>query len=100
MIGVGIIGLGTVGTGAYKILDEHGLLIKQKTGIDIRVVKCADIDPDRPRDIVLKEGLLTNNAFEVIEDKDVDIVVELMGGIEPARSLIRHAIEQGKWVVT
>jgi homoserine dehydrogenase len=100
MIGVGIIGLGTVGIGTYKILDEHNLLIKQRTGLDIKVVKCADIDLQRARGVALKPDLLTRNALELIENKDVDIVVELMGGIEPARSYICHAIRKKKWVVT
>lgn len=100
MIGVGIIGLGTVGCGTFRILDTHHTLIKQKTGLDIRVVKCADIDIHRQRDISLKPGTLTANAQEVIDDENVDIVVELMGGIEPAREFIRQAILKKKWVVT
>ncbi len=58
MIGVGIIGLGTVGIGTYKILDSYYPLIKQKTGLDIRVVKCADIDIKRPRDISTRMSTL------------------------------------------
>jgi homoserine dehydrogenase len=100
MIGVGIIGLGTVGIGTFRILDTHYSLIKKKTGLDIRVVKCADIDIKRPRDISLKPGILTTDAREVIEDKGIDIVVELMGGIEPAREYICQAIQKKKWVVT
>lgn len=100
MIGVGIIGLGTVGIGTYKILDTYYSLIKDKTGLDIRVVKCADIDIKRSRDISLKPGVLTTDAREVIENQNVDIVVELMGGIEPAHEYIRNAIQKKKWVVT
>ncbi len=100
MIGVGIIGLGTVGIGTYKILDTYYSLIKDKTGLDIRVVKCADIDIKRSRDISLKQGVMTTDALEVIENKNVDIVVELMGGIEPAHEYIRKAIQKKKWVVT
>ena len=100
MIGVGIIGLGTVGVGTYKILDTYYPLIKKKTGLDIRVVKCADIDIKRPRDISMKPGILTKDAREVIDNEDVDIVVELMGGIEPACEYIFRAIQKKKWVVT
>ncbi len=100
MIGVGIIGLGTVGIGTYKILEQYHSLIKDKSGQDIRVVKCADIDTKRPRDISLKQGIMTAEAREVIECKDVDIVVELIGGIEPANEYIRRAIQNKKWVVT
>ena len=100
MIGVGIIGLGTVGIGTYKILDTYYTLIREKTGLDIHIVKCADIDINRKRDISFKPGVLTTDASEVIENKDVDIVVELMGGIEPARGYICQAIQNKKWVVT
>lgn len=100
MTGVGIIGLGTVGIGAYKILDTYHHLIREKTGLDIRIVKCADIDTKRPRDIRIEPGVLTADAREVINDGAVDIVVELMGGIEPARNYVRQAIEKGKWIVT
>ena len=100
MIGIGIIGLGTVGTGAYKILKEHGSLIKQRTGIDCDVVRIADVDIERDRGIPIEKGLLTRNAMEVIEDKRVDIVVELMGGTEPALTYITEALKRKKWVVT
>lgn len=100
MIGVGIIGLGTVGTGTYKILDSCHRLLKQKTGFDIRVVQCADIDLARARDITPGPGILTNDAIEVIDNQGVDIVVELVGGIEPAMEYICRAIQRKKWVVT
>ena len=100
MIGVGLIGFGTVGTGTYKILDEHSSLIKMRTGIDIKVVKVADIDLERPRAAGVDPAILTREASEVIKHKDVDIVVELMGGIEPARSYICEALRDRKWVVT
>jgi len=100
MIGVGIIGLGTVGIGTYKILKEHNSLIKQRTGIDVRVVRIADIDLERDRGIKLKRGILTKDAYELIEDKNVDIVVELIGGIKPAYDYIVQAIKKKKWVVT
>jgi homoserine dehydrogenase len=100
MIGIGIIGLGTVGIGAYKILKEHNSLIKQRTGVDIEVVKIADIDIGRDRGIPLDRDLLTSNAREVIEDDRVDMVVELMGGLTPAYEYIAEALNRKKWVVT
>jgi homoserine dehydrogenase len=100
MIGIGIIGLGTVGIGTYKILKEHNSLIKQRTGVDIEVVKIADIDIGRDRGIPLDKALLTSNAREVIEDDRVDMVVELMGGLDPAYEYITEALNRKKWVVT
>jgi homoserine dehydrogenase len=100
MIGIGIIGLGTVGVGTYKILEEHNSLIKQRTGIDLEVVRLADVDVTRDRGIALGEGILTANAMELIEDDRVHIVVELMGGITPAFDFISEALKRKKWVVT
>ena len=100
MIGIGIIGLGTVGIGTYKILKEHSSLIKQRTGVDIEVVRIADVDIDRDRGIPLEKGLLTANAREVIEDDRVDMVVELMGGTTSAYEYIAEALNRKKWVVT
>ncbi|MBA4417480.1 MAG: homoserine dehydrogenase [Syntrophus sp. (in: bacteria)] len=100
MIGIGIIGLGTVGIGAYKILREHRSLIYQRTGVDLDVVKIADVDIERDRGIPLEKGLLTQNALEVINDDRVDIVVELMGGVHTAFDYIAQALKKKKWVVT
>ena len=100
MIGVGIIGLGTVGSGTYKILTESQSLIKQKTGLDIQVVKIAETDPAKARGKRLPAGTLTRDAHELIRDKNVRIVVELMGGIHPAHEFITEALREGKWVVT
>lgn len=100
MIGVGIIGLGTVGIGTYKILTDAHSLIKKRTGVDIRVVKIADIDLVRERETDPDRAILTADAHEVIEDDKVDIVVELMGGTGAAYDYILYAAEKKKWVVT
>lgn len=100
MIGVGIIGLGTVGAGTYRILTESCSLIKQKTGLDIEVVKVAEIDPKKIKETHIPKGILTKDARELIEDKNVHIVVELMGGIHSAYEFISGALEKEKWVVT
>ncbi len=100
MIGIGILGFGTVGMGTYKILTESRALIRERTGVDLEVVRIADIDLERDRGIGLPPGLLIREAHRVIEDPRVDIVVELMGGIRPASDFIAHAIKKKKWVVT
>ncbi len=100
MIGVGIIGLGTVGTGTYRILTEHRSLIQEKTGLDIRVVKVAETDPRQINGKRIVGGLITSNALDVLNDPRVDIVVELIGGIRPAYDYIIQALEKKKWVVT
>ena len=100
MIGVGIIGLGTVGIGTYKILTEYKSLLKERTGLDIEVVKIADIDLERDRGLKIDGKLLTKDAGELVSDKDVDIVVELMGGTTRAYDFISAALKNKKWVVT
>jgi homoserine dehydrogenase len=100
MIGIGIIGFGTVGVGTYRILKDHGALIRQRTGMDLRVVKIADIDLQRDRGVGVEEGVLTANALDVIDNEAVDIVVELIGGMEPAFSYISRAALRRKGIVT
>jgi homoserine dehydrogenase len=100
MIGIGIIGFGTVGVGTYRILKDHGTLIRQRTGMDLKVVRIADIDLERDRGLGIEEGLLTRDALAVIDDDAVDIVVELIGGMEPAFGYIARAASRKKGVVT
>ena len=99
-INVGIIGLGTVGTGALRILRENAELIRRRVGVPVDVTKIAVRDIKRDRGLQLPAGLLTTNPLQITEDPDIDIVVELIGGYEPARELILSAIARGKHVVT
>lgn len=97
---VGIIGLGTVGTGTAKILLSQRDLIKKRTGVDIILKKIADRDLSRKREISLPEGILIRDAWEVIRDSEIDVVVELVGGINPAKDFIIEALKNSKHVVT
>lgn len=99
-IKVGVIGFGTVGTGTIKILINQRELIKKRTGIDLVLKKVADIDIERPREITLPKEILTPDAWEIIKDPEIDIVVELIGGKRPAKDFIIEAIKNGKHVVT
>ena len=99
-ISVGLIGFGTVGTGVAKILEKNAELLYQRLGANIELKKIADLDIKRSRGMTLKKGVLTTSADEIVNNPSIDIVVELMGGIEPARRLILKAIENGKHVVT
>ena len=99
-INVGIIGFGTVGTGTAKILLENGDVLKKRTGIDFVLKRIADLDIKRDRGIKVPEGVLTTDAASVINDPDIDVVVELMGGIRPAKDFIIQAIKNKKHVVT
>jgi homoserine dehydrogenase len=99
-INVGIIGLGTVGTGALRILQNNADLIRHRVGVPVEVTKIAVRDLRRDRGMAVPSSLLTTDAFKVVEDPDTDIVVELIGGYEPAKNLILSAIARGKHVVT
>jgi len=100
MIGVGIIGLGTVGAGTYRILTEHKSLIQEKTGLDIKVVRIAETDPQKVKGKRIAGSLITSDALEILNDTRIDIVVELIGGIRPAYDYIVNALKKKKWVVT
>jgi homoserine dehydrogenase len=98
-ISVGLIGCGTVGSGVFRILKENGYLISQRLGCPLEITRVAVRDMADPRYVEVPIDMITTDAREVIRDPDVDIVVEVIGGIEPARSFILEAIENGKHVV-
>jgi len=100
MISIGLIGFGTIGTGVVKLLQENGDLIAGRLGAEIRLQRIADIDIRKSRGIPVDDALLTTDAADILNDPGIDIVVELMGGYEPARTFILAAMTQGKHVVT
>lgn len=100
MINVGIIGFGTVGSGTAKILLNNRALIKKRTGLDLNLKRIADLDVVTDRGVKIPDGVLTTSASDVLNDPDIQIVVELIGGIQPAKKFILEAIGNGKNVVT
>jgi homoserine dehydrogenase len=99
-IKVGMIGFGTIGTGVAKILIENSEVIEKRLGAKVELVKVADLDITTDRGIKLAPGVLTTSAEDVINHPGINVVVELMGGYEPARTFLLQAIDQGKHVVT
>jgi homoserine dehydrogenase len=99
-IKVGLIGFGTVGTGVAAILQKNSGLIEKRMGAKLVLKRIADIDLETDRGMKLKPGVLTRRAEEVIKDPEIDIVMELIGGIEPAKTFILKAIRNKKHVVT
>ena len=99
-ISIGMIGFGTIGTGVVRLLKENESLIAGRLGAEIHLRKIADLDIDRSREVTGERKLLTNDAAQILNDPDIDIVVELMGGYEPARTFILAAMARGKHVVT
>ena len=100
MIRIGIIGFGTVGVGTVKILKESHSIIKGRTGLDLRISKIADLDLKRRRDVEVEPEILTDDPQEILRSDEIDLVVELIGGIHPAYEYICEALERGKWIVT
>ena len=99
-IKVGLIGFGTVGSGVGRILRKNASLIEKRMGARLVLKRIADIDLKSDRGVKLRPGILTRKAEEVIEDREIDIVIELVGGIEPAKSFILRAIRNKKHIVT
>lgn len=99
-MGIGLLGLGTVGRGVYRILKENAHLIEQRVGVPLVVRRILVRDTGKDRGIELESGLLTTRAEDVLDDPGVDIVVEVMGGIEPAFTYAKRALLSGKSLVT
>ncbi len=97
---VGLIGFGTIGTGVVKVLRAHRDEIARRAGRPIDVVAIADLDTKTDRGIPVAPARLGNDARALIEDPDLPIVIELIGGYEPARKFVLAAIHAGKDVVT
>mgnify|MGYP006138176563 CR=1 FL=1 len=97
---VGLIGFGIVGTGVVKIFIENADVISQRLGAKIELAKIVDLDIETDRGVSVKAGVLTKEVDQVLSNPDIDIVIELIGGVEPAKSFIKKALENGKRVVT
>lgn len=99
-IRIGLVGCGVVGTGVLEILREHGELIASRLGASIEVVKIAVRDLERDRGPNAPRSCLTDDPLALTGHPEVDVIVELMGGLHPAEEVVRAALEEGKHVVT
>jgi len=99
-IRVGLLGLGTIGTGVARILLEQQELMSRRLGKTVRLVAAADRNLEADRGLDLSGVRLTADANTIVTADDIDLVVELIGGYEPARSFVATALEHGKHVVT
>ena len=97
MFNIAILGFGTVGSGVYEVIKENNVLLKEKTGEDIAVKRILDL---REFPGTEWENLLVHDIKEIIEDKEIDVVVETMGGTSPAFEFVRDALLSGKHVTT
>ncbi|KFN03580.1 homoserine dehydrogenase [Bacillus clarus] len=100
MIYVGVLGLGTVGSGVVQILKDHYKKIALDTGCEVKVKTVAVRDLEKDRDVCVDGIVITSSVEEVLNDSDIDIVVEVMGGIEETKQNIIKALKNKKHVVT
>lgn len=99
-INIGIIGFGKIGTGTLRILLENKPEIERMVGSQVEVVKIADLDITTERPVKFDKSLLTTDAAQVLDNPDIDIVVETIGGVHPAKEFILRALQNSKHVVT
>ena len=97
---IGLLGLGNIGTGSYKTLEMNKDTILASTGIDLIITKILEKDTQRKRDINVSQDQFVNDPSEIFKDPEIEIVIELLGGIEPASSFMMEAMKNGKSVVT
>ncbi|ARA98656.1 MULTISPECIES: homoserine dehydrogenase [Geobacillus] len=97
---VGLLGLGTVGSGVVKIIENHQEKLIHQVGCPVKVKKILVRDVQKPREVAVDSALLTTSAADVIDDPDIDVIIEVMGGIEETKELLLRALRQGKHVVT
>ena len=99
-IRVGMLGCGTVGAAVIRMLHEHADDIALRAGCRVEVTRVAVRDPELDRDVPLTREAFTTDGASVVTDPDVDVVCELIGGLEPARGFLLEAFAAGKPVVT
>lgn len=97
---VGLIGFGTIGAGVVKLLQQNRTLLAERLGAELELVRIVDLDITSDRGVTVAPGILSTRIDDLLLDPDIDIVIELIGGYEPARSFVLRAIESGKHVVT
>ena len=99
-IRIGMLGCGTVGAATIRLLHEHADDIAMRAGCRLVVTRVAVRDPGRKRDVPLPSEAFTTDGVSIVDDPEIDVVCEVLGGVEPARALLLRAIANGKSVVT
>jgi homoserine dehydrogenase len=100
VVRVGLLGCGNVGAALVRLLHSNADLINDRAGVRLQVGRIAVHNLSKERDLTFAPGVLTNDADAVVADPDIDVIVETIGGVEPARTLILGALKLGKPVVT
>lgn len=99
-INIGLLGLGQIGGGLYEILSSKKALLARQLGVSLEIRRIAEKFPNRKRKVQPPKSLMTQDAFSVVRDPSIDVIVELVGGTQVARELIKEALRNGKHVVT
>ncbi|GEN57688.1 homoserine dehydrogenase [Halolactibacillus alkaliphilus] len=99
-INVGLCGLGTVGTGVVRVLNDHKERIIHKLGCEVEITKILVNDLEKERDMIINRSWLTDNPDELVEDENIDIIVEVMGGVKGTKELLEKALKNKKHIVT
>jgi len=99
-INVGLIGFGTIGAGVARVLLENREIIQSRLGCPLNLAKIADLDITTDRGVEISDGILTTDVNEILDNPAIDIVIELIGGYEPARGFVLKALAAGQSVVT
>ncbi|MEM7698249.1 MAG: homoserine dehydrogenase [Verrucomicrobiota bacterium] len=97
---IGLAGFGNVGAGVYKNIEKNRSLLRERTGRDIFITRIAVRDPNKPRPLALPAEIVTTDLDQLVKDPEIDLIVELIGGIDRAFDLVKAALENGKVVVT
>jgi homoserine dehydrogenase len=97
---IGMLGLGVVGGGVYRILTEHAGRVAARMDRPVRIVKVLVRNPEKPRAVAVAPELLTTNARDILDDPTIAVIFEAMGGEHPAVDFLRRALEHGKYVIT
>ncbi len=100
IVRIGLLGCGNVGAALVQLVERQADVIEARTGVRLQISRVAVRNISRDREVELPEGVLTRDAHAVVNDPTVDVIVEVMGGIEPARELISTALSHGKPVIT
>ncbi|MBU4305925.1 MAG: homoserine dehydrogenase [Candidatus Omnitrophica bacterium] len=100
IVNIGLIGFGTIGAGVIKVLTKKAALLEKKIGVRLLLKKICDLDISRRRDVSVDKNILTKDASWILNDENINIVVELIGGIHPAKEIILRALRSKKHVVT
>ena len=99
-IKIGLLGLGNIGTGTYKALEMNREIIEKELDAKVNITKILEKDIDRERDITVTKEQFVSDPQVIFDDPEIDIVIELLGGVEPAATFMEKALLAGKHVVT